>query len=1048
MFLTQFSVKRPIAMSCLIIALVLLGLNSYRNIGVDMMPSVEIPFVSISAVYPGASPEEIEIEVTKRIEDAVASIDGLKTITSTSMENVAIISLEFNLGVNVDTAATDVREKLDPIMDDFPAEVESPVLKKIDTNAISVVDLMLLGNTSLDELYDYADDKLSDMFATLPGVGEVQVAGGDELQLHIITNKEKMQSADLTIEDLVNNLAVNNVKIPAGRMKSDTQEINVSYDAKFRSIGELENLEVGKHNGKRIYLRDVATIKLMSKEPRTAAFIDGKPAISLKIIKKGDANAVKLVEMVREKFEELNKPGNMPRGMHLEWFKDTGAFIQSSVDDAQVSIFIGIILTALLLFLFLHEPRSTFIVIISMPVSIAITFAIMSLMNYTFNMMTLLSLGTSVGVLVTNSIVVIENIFNKFDLGKNNTDAAYEGTNEVIAPVAASALTNVVVFVPIATMSSLVGRFMAPFAMVMVVATIVSLFVSFTLTPILAMTLLKNEKRAPNFLDRTFFKLWDKGYDYISMQFSRSIVWTRRYAALVILGTVAVSFLIITLVMPRVGSDFFPNNDRGQFSIKIEYPSDYNLETAIKRTLALSERLRTKFKGIVLHTSSVIGKVAGRTGQVTEGVYLAEINVITTQKDEREADLDALQEMFRAELADLENCITTQSIPSDVGAGGAEIQALIAGPDLQVLETMGTAAKNTVEKTGLVTDVDSSVRPRKKMISILPKRGVLKDLGLNAKSMGSMVRGAFEGLEVGTYRIGARSFDVRIKNEEEKGLDQVENLTLSAIDGKPLNINVSSEILPETVSVSINRSDKERVAWLYGNPAPGVALGEAIKAMDTDISAELPDGYKLKFSGTVEKMQEAQEQFIEAFLIASILTFLLIAAIMESWSKPFLIMFTIPLGFMGLFLGLYIMQMPLSMMGLLGAVMLIGIVVNNAILISDEAGVLTAKGMGSHEAMLKATDNKFRPIVMTSIASVAGMLPMAFGSGLGSETRSSCGVAVVGGLVFSTVMTLYVIPALFFLFTKDSGNPDQTFWRRLCCLALPEKPVADTAKKQ
>ncbi|MEG1980599.1 MAG: efflux RND transporter permease subunit, partial [Victivallaceae bacterium] len=420
-----------------------------------------------------------------------------------------------------------------------------------------------------------------------------------------------------------------------------------------------------------------------------------------------------------------------------------------------------------------------------------------------------------------------------------------------------------VVFVPIATMNSLVGRFMAPFAMVMVVATIISLFVSFTLTPILAMTLLKSDKRKPNFLDRTFFKLWDKGYDYISEKFTRSIIWTRRYSTLIILGTLAISFLIAVLVMPQVGSDFFPKNDRGQFSIKIEYPSDYNLATAIKRTLELSDSLRTKLKGTVLHTSSVIGKVAGRTGQVTEGVYLAEINVITTQKTEREADLAALQELFRIELAALQNCIATQSIPSDVGAGGADIQAFITGPDLQVLESMGKASEGIVQKGGYVTDLDGSVRARKKMLSVLPKRGVLKDLGLNAKSMGSMLRGAFEGLEVGTYRIGARSFDVRIKNVEEQGLDQVENLTLSAIDGKPLNINVTSEILPETVSVSINRSDKERVAWLYGNSAPGVSLGEAINAMNQNISAVLPDGYRLKFAGVVEKMQEAQVQFVE-----------------------------------------------------------------------------------------------------------------------------------------------------------------------------------------
>lgn len=464
MFLNEWSVRRPIAMSAFIIVLVMLGLNAYRKLSIDLMPSIEIPYIMIRTEYQGGSPEEIEVEVARRIEDAVASLEGLRHISNICMENECRTSLEFNMGANVDIAATDVREKLNRIRDDFPEGVTEPTIRKIDNNATAVVQIYLTGDATVDQLYDYADDKLADRFSSIPGVGEVRVVGANEMQVHILVDRQKLAATNLTMADIIKKLEANNVKIPAGRIRGDGREVNLTFDGEFKSFDDIASLEIGKHQNKRVYMRDVATAKLISREARSRSFVNGKPAASLRIIKRGDANAVQVINNIRAKFEEVKRKGELPGGMELVWFRDAGEFIHASVDDAWNSIVIGIALTAVLLFLFLHEPRSTFIVMVSMPISVAVTFGLMQYLDYTFNIMTLLSLGCSVGVLVTNSIVVIENIFRHMDRGEDSWTAANKGTGEVITAVAASALTNVVVFVPVAMMTTRTGRQMAPFA--------------------------------------------------------------------------------------------------------------------------------------------------------------------------------------------------------------------------------------------------------------------------------------------------------------------------------------------------------------------------------------------------------------------------------------------------------------------------------------------------------------------------------------------------------------------------------------------------------
>ena len=1038
MFLSKWSVHRPIAMTAFLTVLVMIGISMYPRISIDLLPNMEIPTVLVRCEYQGASPAEIEVEIAKRIEDAVASLDGILHVTSMAIEDEARIQLEFNMGVNVDVAATDVREALNRIREDFPDGAKEPVIRKIDTNATTVAQIFLVGDRTQDDLYDYADDTIADRFAAVPGVGEVRVYGANEMQIHVLLNREKLVAMNLSINDIVKKLTENNVRKPLGRIQFDKGEKNVTFDGDFKDFEQIKALEIGKFKEKRVYLRDVADIRLMSREVRSKAYVNGQPAATFNIVKKGEANALEVIAGIRKRFDQLQNSGDLPSGMKLVWFRDSGAFIQASVDDAWNSIITGIILTAVLLFLFLHELRSTFIVMISMPLSVVVTFALMAHFGYSFNIMTLLSLGCSVGVLVTNSIVVIENIFKHLDAGEPVKEAAEKGTSEVIAAVSASALTNVVVFVPVMMMTTRIGSMMVPFAGVMVGATLVSLFISFTLTPILACVLLKSKgknlvsgewKQQKRTLLQTMFIPWDKGYDALCRGFNKTIEWTARYPKTLMLFVIAGAAAIWFFIVPQVGLSFLPFCDQAEIRIKFEFPTHYNLETTDKLIREAADRLQ-KFD-FIKGTSISIGTSNGGRGQVTAAVYLGQITLRTTEKYERKEDIYQLQDILRQELSYLEDCRVTLSIPATFGGSGAEIRCVINGPDLDVLENAEMQIMEKLQPLGLTRDQDSSRRERKPNINVTPRRTVLQNLGMSANEVYNYMLGSLDGIEVGDYRMGARTFDIRVKNHKEAGEEQLKRNAPSTKLNNPLGAEVLAEITEDTRPVVINRYDRVRTMWLFANTAPGQALGVVSGKIDELAREALPPGYGVRMSGNVEMMNETAREFGQVIVLAAILTYLLIAAIMESWTRPFLIMFTVPLGFLGMYATLYIAGMSMSMMGLLGGVMMIGIVVNNAILIMDECSELVKAGLSTHKAMLEATKAKFRPIVMTSIASVAGMLPMAFGTGLGSELRSSCGMGVVGGLTFASLLTLYVIPAMYFIFVHDTAKPRNRFWIKL-----------------
>ena len=780
MFLSNASVRRPVAMVCLIIALIFLGVGSFSSLGLEYLPQVDVPYITITTTYPGASPSEIETDVGKKIEDAVGSLDGLKHITTTAVENACVTLIELNLDRDVDQAAIDIREKIDLILDDLPADAEKPSIVKLDTNAKPIVTLALTGDAPVSELYDYADNELSNRLAIIPGVGEVQLVGGAEMEVQVLLDRDLIAAHGLTSTDVAQAVQRGVQTVPAGWVKHHDSEYTVKYDAEYRRVEDIGNLEILNRNEARIYLKDLGKVVMATEDLRQAAFIDGRQGISIQVVKKGQANSVAVVNQVRKAVDRLK--AELPGGMDLVWVSDDGDFIQASAQSTMSSIWIGVVLTAAILFLFLYNLRLTLIVGLTMPVTFAISAYFVGLMGYTMNMSTLLSVGLSVGILVTNSIVVLERIVKRFEQSGQAGEAARLGTSDVALAVLASAGTNVVVLFPIAVMGSMVGRALGPFAMTMIIATAVSLFVSFTLTPILASVMLKPRKTGGRKILGKVAAWQDRGLEGLARQYAAFLGFAgqRRWLiGLLILGVLALFYVTLTEPTKSMGFDLVANSDQGQIMVKLEYPTRYGLSQTVARVREV-ERILSDLPQL-RHRLAVVGKVTGG-GTNTEGVHLAQVILIFPEKTRRSLTLDQLLDMVRKRLADQTGTIITVSYPTAMGGQTAPIELLISGPDLEVLD--GLARKVEIMAKGLdsVNDPDTTVRPGKPELRIKPKRAVLSDLGMplllsGHDAQGQPGRGQGRGVQAGATAATTSGSAWRRKRARNRSRDSCSRAT-------------------------------------------------------------------------------------------------------------------------------------------------------------------------------------------------------------------------------------------------------------------------------
>jgi hydrophobic/amphiphilic exporter-1 (mainly G- bacteria), HAE1 family len=1022
MFLSNASIRRPIAMGCLIIALTLLGINAYRKMGLELMPKTDLPYVTVTTIYPGASPSEIETDIAKPIEDAVVTLDGLKHVTSAAMENVCVTLLEFNLGVDVDVAATDVREKLDLIRADFPSDVQDPKILKYDINSKAIVQMALTGDAPLDELYDYADNTLRDRLTVISGVADVTLIGGAEREVHILLDRDKLVARGLTSYSVVQTISSNIKTIPAGRVKGQGMEYTVKFDAEYANVEDIGNLEVANKDGQRVYIKDIGRVEMTTEELRQSSVIDGKNGISIKVVKKADANAVAVVENVRKAIEEIKS--ELPGGMELVWVTDDGLFTESTVNSAWEDVAIGIGLTALILFLFLYNLRALLVVAITMPLTIVISLFFINFMGFTFNTMTLLSIGMGVGILVTNSIIVMEAIVKRLHETGDPKAAARLGTGEVVLAVIASAGTHMVVLFPLAMMESTFGLFIKPFALSMATMTAVSLFISFTLTPMLCSIMLKPKDDNPDALLHRMERRWNRMLDKVISGYSASLAFLEKHRwaeAAFLIGVILLIFHSIH-VAGNLGSTTLRDTDKGEIFVKMEFPTWYSISETETRVQDAMKRISNTPH--IKHTLITIGKVEGMVGQSSDGVNLVQILLKFSERTERDTTITTLMEGIREKLKGIPDAIVTASIPMPIGSGmSSGVEMEIAGQNLTTLDSLALKAKELSEEIPGLLDQDTTIRTGKPELKVTPNREVLADIQSPATGLGAVLRGNLEGLEAGTFKQNARNYDIVVKFDEKSGKDQVEQFLFPGPSG-PVLLNTLGNVEETTSPMQITRKDKMRISKLFANLDKNMSTSAAVSNLTAAINEKggLESGYSFSFGGMYTVMKEGQEGMIEAIILSIILVFLTLGAIMESFRQPILIFSTVPVAVIGVFYSLAMTGSKIEMLALMGCVMLIGIVVAVGILIMDKFNVLIKEGMPRHIAMVQACKNEFRPIAMITLAAVLGMLPMATGQGIGAELRNAAGIASMGGILSSAILSMYLIPVLYNMFTRKGKD--------------------------
>jgi hydrophobic/amphiphilic exporter-1 (mainly G- bacteria), HAE1 family len=1025
MFLSDLSIRRPIFASVMMLALVTLGAFSYKRLAVDMFPDVEIPVITIVTKFPGASPESVEREVSKRIEEAVNPIAGVKHVMSTSRESVSTVVVQFQLEVRINEASQEARAKIAAIRGELPQGIEDPIIQKLDFSAMPVVSLAVRSNAlSPRDLTTLVEKRIRRRLENISGVGKVDLVGAAKREVNVNIDPLRLQALGMGIDEVIAGIRSENVNTPLGRLNRNGSEFPLRVSGKPDAVEKFKTMVVAQRTGRPVTLSQVAEVRDGTEEQRSLALVNGLPAVAIDIQKQSGANTVAVVVAVKKEIARLQ--AELPAGTTIEMVRDASIMIQESVKDVQETLILGGILTIFIVFCFLNSWRSTVITGLTLPISVISSFIVMNFMGMTLNVMTLMALSLAIGLLIDDAIVVRENIVRHLEHGKDHFEAARIGTSEIGLAVLATTFSIVAVFVPVAFMKGIVGRFFFQFGITVTFAVLVSLFVSFTLDPMLSSRwhdpdIDRTGKRhlVARVLDR--FNDW---FDRTADRYRGVIAWALAHRKTV-LALAAAAFVGGLLAFFSLKSEFFSEYDRAEFQVNFQTAPDASIDETRNRVDALLAELLKMSE--VKHTYATIG--AGDTGTVRDGMVYVKL----VEKKERRRLQDQLQRTLRARLQQIPGIV-----PSivEVGRMSGEKPLLvnIRGEDIAQLKRYGAELKKEMYKIPGVVDLEVTLEQDIPEFRLTMDRERAADMGVTTNDVVRTLGSLVGGQAVSTYEDeDGDAVDVRVRLPLELRQDpaQVERLRLAVNRGEgSVSLVPLSEIVSYNMSNTpseINRQDLTRQVVISAN-LDGLPLGEAMNKVKAIASRmKLVPGYRVVFSGEGEDMVESFGYMAEALLLAVIFVYLILAAQFESFIDPFAIMLSLPLSIVGMAGMLFLTGDTINIMSLIGLIMLMGLVTKNAILLVDYAKVLRARGMGRAEAVITAGRTRLRPIMMTTLAMIFGMLPLALALGAGAEMRAPMARAVIGGLITSTFLTLLVVPVVYTLL-DDFGDWIRRRW--------------------
>ncbi|MBI5608386.1 MAG: efflux RND transporter permease subunit, partial [Deltaproteobacteria bacterium] len=1019
MTLSDLAIKRPVFTIVMQLVLIVLGLVSIKDMGTDLFPDVSFPFVMVSTVYPGAAPGEVESEVTKPIEDAVAGIAGLDTVRSSSRESFSMVFVIFKMSTNVDQAAQDVRDRISAIRSKLPSDAKDPTIRRVDVGATPVLMYVASqdGATNQD-VKKLVEDKLKPLLERVPGVAAVEVAGGADREVKVEVDRKRLDALNLPLTQIVDKLKLDNLAVPAGHYAQDKQEISVRLSGDFQTADDVGQVVVATTpSGTQIRLNEVAEVYDGLAEARTDIRSNGKPAVAFEVIKQSGTNTVQVADAVKKKIDEVLPM--VSKDLRLGTIFDQSTFIRESTHEVEISIVYGGIMAVLVILFFMLDLRSTFISALALPTSVIGTFWIMSMLGFTLNMMTLLALSLAIGLLIDDAVVVRENIFRHLEMGEEPAVAASKGTSEIALAVLATTLAIVAVFVPVAFMQGVVGQFFRSFGLTISAATMLSLFVAFTLDPMLSSKLaVKIDHHKQKNIVVRFFEGIHSAMEEAYMATLRLSVKHRVITVLIGIAAFAGSLQLAKLM----GNDFVPQEDRGQFIIDVELPPGTSLDETRRRLLPAELDMK-KIPGIVT--------VYSKLGPNTE-INKAQIRIVAVQKTERKETVWQIQDECRKVLEKVEGAKISIVPPAFVEGlpSGAPLQVLVRGTDLALLERDAAAVESMLKAIPGVADINVTYAPGKPEQSVRIDRKKASDMGIPVALVARTLRAALEGEETGKLRVESGTskevkIRVRLRQNDRSSLEQLVRLqipippkTIMTPQG-PMQIGGFiplgdiARIEPESSPQVIERQDRARQIAVTAVPK-GRSLGEVVGELEAKLATyKMQEGNYYRLDGMVKQMKESGESFGIAGLLAVVFIFLILASQFESFMHPLTIMMSLPLAMIGAWMGLFLTDNSMSMGSNIGVILLMGLVTKNGILLVDAALQLQREGMETVAAIVEAGRKRLRPILMTSAAMILGMLPTAIDQGPGSEFRSPMAIVVIGGVITSTLLTLLVLPSVF-----------------------------------
>jgi len=1040
MFLSDLSIKQPVLATMLAATLVVLGVYSYRELSVELMPNVELPVLTVRTVYPGASPETVEREVTKRIEETLNTIPGLRHIMSTTTEGLSMVVVEFRLGVSITTAQQDAQAKINAIRADFPRDMEEPIIQRLDIGAMPVISVAVESSTvDIKKLSSLAEKVLKKRLENVSGVGQVTLVGLARREVQVFVDKEKLKAFALTYAEVAGALQRENLELPAGKLEQGKSEPLVRVAGKFRSVEEFRKLIVAVRSGRPIFLTEIARIADGIEERSSSALINDRPALVMDIVKQSGANTVEVADGVRSIVGQLN--AEIPAHIRLRIVTDRSTFIRSSVEDVQTTLLLGGLLTVFIVFIFLNSWRSTVITGLALPVSVISTFIVMRALGFSLNILTLMGLSLAIGLLIDDAIVVRENIVRHMHAGADHYTAAREATAEIGLAVMATTFCIIAVFAPVAFMSGIIGRFFYQFGITVGFAVLVSLYVSFTLDPMLSSRWY--DPAADPKVRRTWIarqlnhlnELVDRLRDVLAamLRWSLSHRW-------VVLTVGIASVLASVSLFGKLGSGFMPTADQGSFMVSYKAQPGISLE----RSEEIARRIIAEIgrDPDVDYTYTTVGGTQGQS--VNQG------SMFVNLKDSPD------RRYYVAIMADLRQRLeqrfpALRTAVSEESMGGAEapIQVSVRGDDLNRLRAYGARLMDVVRAIPGAVDVDTSEENPRPELRISIDRQKAGDLGLDLGTVATTVRGLVAGQVVSQFQDpDGDTYDVRLRIEgaqRTRGGDLLE-LDLPGQFGRTLvPLSQVAAIDPGSAPSNIRRLDLMREVRISVN-TQGRSLGEVLNEIKQKVPLlNLPAGYGVLYTGEAEEMTESFGYVLRALILAVILIYAILASQFRSFMQPFAIMFSLPLSLLGVAGMLYLAKDTLNMMTMIGMILLMGLVTKNAILLIDYTNVQRRAGVDRRDALIEAARIRLRPILMTTMAMIFGMLPLVFELGSGAEFRAPMARAVVGGLITSTLLTLVVVPVVY-TYLDDFGRTFARWWHRgTPAHARPANHVPETA---